>query len=447
MGAPERHPIPWQEESFYDKAALDAETRRIFDICHGCRRCFNLCSSFPRLFDLIDDSETGELDSVSSEGFPSIIDACTLCDMCFMTKCPYVPPHEFNLDFPHLMLRHRAVLAREGKAPSFIAGELAKIDRNGRLFAPIAFLVNFFTARRLYPVRKMMEWVASIDARVVLPRFSSKPFTKWARGAMKRGVFVRKKRAKMKRKALIYTSCITEYNAPDMGKAALSLLSHLGVEVELAYPECCGMPILEQGRLSEVAEKAEKISAVLSEKIRQGFEVITLTASCGLMLKQEWALLLPKDKNVALLAEATKDITEYVVDIAHKEGLPEGMRPIAGGVGVHLACHARAQNMGPKALELVKLLPNTEASVVERCSGHGGTFGVLKPTHELAVKNGKPAARMVEKTKAGTLVSECPLAAKHLGQLVEDDSKKKLAIAHPVELMAKSYGLLEEKNG
>ena len=114
LETPIRYPIEWQNPDYYDFDKLDAELLRVFDICHGCRRCFNLCDSFPRLFDLIDNSDTGELDSVASNDFKPVVDSCTLCDMCFMTKCPYVPPHEFNLDFPHLMLRYRVAEARAG---------------------------------------------------------------------------------------------------------------------------------------------------------------------------------------------------------------------------------------------------------------------------------------------------------------------------------------------
>ena len=135
LEAPTRHPVDWQSPEFHDESALDAETRRVFDICHGCRRCFNLCDSFPRLFDMVDASPTEELDSVASDQFGPVIDACTLCDMCFMTKCPYVPPHEFNLDFPHLMLRHRAVVEKYAPkglpdAPSAEAGAIGELERS-----------------------------------------------------------------------------------------------------------------------------------------------------------------------------------------------------------------------------------------------------------------------------------------------------------------------------
>src|SRR3984957_20233295 len=114
LKAPTRHALGWQEPQFYDSNALQKELDRVFDICHGCRRCFNLCDSFPTLFDLIDESKTGELDGVAKGDFAKVVDQCYLCDMCYMTKCPYVPPHPWNVDFPHLMLRAKAVKNRSG---------------------------------------------------------------------------------------------------------------------------------------------------------------------------------------------------------------------------------------------------------------------------------------------------------------------------------------------
>src|SRR3954470_5079420 len=161
LDAPVRHPIEWQNPDFYDEAKLDAELRRVFDICHGCRRCFNLCDSFPRLFDLIDESATGELDSVKSEDLKQVVDACTLCDMCFMTKCPYVPPHAFNIDFPHLLLRYRAA-ERAHKGPAPIDDQLTETDRNGKLAGLAPGLANWATRRGNTVTRPAMEKVADI---------------------------------------------------------------------------------------------------------------------------------------------------------------------------------------------------------------------------------------------------------------------------------------------
>src|SRR5471030_2722530 len=170
LDAPVRFPLGWQEPWFWDEAALEKEMERVFDICHTCRRCFNLCDSFPRLFDLIDNSATGELDAVAPAGFKTVVDACTLCDMCFMTKCPYVPPHEFDLDFPHLMLRYRAAELKGGTAPK-LAGELVKTDRNGKLGGAVAPLANWATATTNTLTRPVLEAVAGIDRRAALPKF------------------------------------------------------------------------------------------------------------------------------------------------------------------------------------------------------------------------------------------------------------------------------------
>ena len=443
LEAPTRHPLNWQDPDFTDPVKLDEEMRRVFDICHGCRRCFNLCDSFPRLFDLVDNSPTEELDGVTSADFAPVVEACTLCDMCYMTKCPYVPPHEFNLDFPHLMLRYRVAEAKAGKT-HFVARQMAKMDRNGTMAAVVAPVVNWGSDTKNKFARGIAESVAGIDARADLPKFHSRTFTMTAR---QEPVFANEAAPAFgKRKALLFATCFVNYNRPATGVAARKLLAHMGVETIVEYPGCCGMPFLEQADLARVAAQAEKVSAALVPFIDQGYDIIALTASCGLMFKFEWALIVPGNENVKKLSQATFDIDEYVVDVAKKHGMPEGLQPIEGGVSVHLACHARAQNMGPKAAEMLKLIPQTKIDVVERCSGHGGTFGVLKPTHDVALKIGRPAARTASGQGHAHVVSDCPLAAKHLKQLMrgmDGDGPTPSEATHPIELMAKAYGLVE----
>ena len=438
-GAPTRHAIAWQDESFYDEAALDTELRRVFDICHGCRRCFNLCDSFPRLFDLVDNSPTEELDAVPSGEFGAVVEACTLCDMCFMTKCPYVPPHEFNLDFPHLMLRYRAAEAKKGHVDAR-AHQLGQTDRNGKLAQPVAVLANLAATHN--PItRPLMELVAGVDAHADLPKFHSRTFTMAARQMPPdRNAHA----PAAARKAVLFATCFVNYNRPSTGEAALAVLARNGVTTEVVYPGCCGMPSLEQGDLKRVAEQAAKISAVLKPWIEKGYDIVTLTASCGLMFKFEWPLIVPGNADVAALSEATYDIDEYVVDIAKKEGLAPGLAPLDGGVSVHLACHARAQNMGPKAAEMMRLLPNTQVEVIERCSGHGGTFGVLKGTHEIAMKVGAPVASTALKQAKAHVASDCPLAGKHIIQGMREKANGQdvpREAEHPIELIARAYGI------
>ena len=439
LEAPTRHVLDWQNPDFTDPVKLDEEMRRVFDICHGCRRCFNLCDSFPRLFDLVDASPD-EMHGVKSEDFAPVVEACTLCDMCYMTKCPYVPPHEFNLDFPHLMLRYRHAEAKAGKS-HFVARQMGEMDRNGTLAVPVAPIVNWGAKAKL--TRKIAEGVAGIDAKAELPKFHSRTFTMSAR---QEHLSVNDRAPAFgKRKAVLYATCFVNYNRPETGMAARRLLNHLGVETVVDYPGCCGMPFLEQADLARVTSQAEKVSAALLKYVDEGYDIIALTASCGLMFKFEWPLIVPNNEAVKKLAKSTYDIDEYVVEVAKKNGLPEGMKPVDGGVSVHLACHARAQNMGPKAAEMLKLIPQTKVDVIERCSGHGGTFGVLKPTHDVAMKIGKPAARTANTQGNAHVVSDCPLAAKHLkqGMRALDAAAAPSEIAHPIELMAKAYGLVE----
>jgi glycerol-3-phosphate dehydrogenase subunit C len=393
LEAPTRHPLKWRDPDFYDAALIEEELRRVFDVCHGCRRCFNLCDSFPRLFDLIDDSASGELDSVDASDFAPVLEACTFCDMCYMTKCPYVPPHEFNLDFPHLMLRAKAADRKHGHK-NFTQNQLAKMDRNGKLAGPIAPVANWLTKRDNNVARKAIEKTVHIDAGVELPQFHRKTFLKGAAEAQ--GELIPNAHAPaFGRKAAVYATCYVNYNNPGIGMAALKVLALNGVEVEPLYPACCGMPYLEQGDLERVAAQAKKVAAEFRPLVDQGVPIIALTASCGLMMKFEWPLLVPENEGVIALSKAAMDIDEYLVDIAKTEGLATGLEPLPGGVTVHLACHARAQNMGPKAAELLKYIPQTEVDVVERCAGHGGTFGVMKETHDVAMKVGKTTMRTV----------------------------------------------------
>jgi len=421
--------------------------RRVFEICHGCRRCFNLCDAFPRLFELIDSNPTEDVEGVKTEDFSKVTEACTLCDMCFMTKCPYVPPHPWQVDFPHLLLRHRVLNARDGKK-SFTARQLAEMDRNGRMLRPIASLANWASGTGNRLTRPLMEKAFGIDAHAELPKFASR-------------TYVSRDRANPispnpnapafgQRKAALFATCFVNYNKPETGLAARGVLNHLGIETRAAYPGCCGMPFLEQAEMDRVAKQAITISKELCARIEQGYDVVTLTASCGLMLKFEWPLILPDNPEVKRLSEATFDIDEYVIDISKRYGLPDGMKPIAEGVSVHMACHARAQNMGSKAAELLRLIPDTPVDVIERCAGHGGTFGVLKDTHPVAMKVGRPAMRQLVNQARGHVVSDCPLAAKHLVQgareMAGNDGKRLpvRAAEHPIEVFARACGLIED---
>lgn len=443
LEAPIRHPIDWQAPDFWDEAKLDAELRRAFDICHGCRRCFNLCDSFPRLFDLADASPD-EVHGVPSSEFGRVVDACTLCDMCFLTKCPYVPPHAFNLDFPHLMVRARAVAAKKNGVP-FGVRQITETDRNGHMGCSTAALANWAGKRGNALTRPVMESVLGVHRDAELPAFAPLTLEQQARRSrIERDATAPAARAG--RKAAVFATCFANYNATAIGAAALEVLARNGVEAELVYPGCCGMPQLEQGDLARVNDAALKAAAAFKPWIEKGYDVVSLTPSCSLMLKFEWPLIVPRNDpayaDVQKLAGATFDISEYVVDLARRHGLAPGMKPLPGDVFMHVSCHSRAQNFGQKGVEMLRLIPDVRVQVAERCSGHGGSFGVMKDTFEVALKVGRPVARQAAEKKAAFVVSECPLARDHIVQGAErldEDSGPVENARHPIELLARAY--------
>lgn len=435
LDAPMRHPIDWESEAFYDEAALEGELRRVFDICHGCRRCFNLCNSFPKLFDMIDESPNEQVDDLTSADLKAVVDQCTLCDMCFMVKCPYVPPHEFDLDFPHLMLRHRAV-EHHKKQTSLADRELAKTDRNGRLGTYFAPVVNAVT-KSGSPARGIMQATLGIDNRAHLPSFANEPLTKRQNLILPPNP----DGPAFGKKVILYATCYGNFNDQTPGEAAIKVLAHNGVEVRIEHPECCAMPSLENGDIKTVAGAAMRVAAHFAAFIDDGYDVVPLTTSCALMLKFEWPLIHPGNADITRLSSNTYDLSQYIVMLSKRSGLAP-IAPMNCAIGVHFACHSRAQNIGAQAMEMLKLIPDARPSLTERCSGHGGKWGIFKDNFDTAVKVGRPAARALAKDDPDFVVSECPLAGPHLVQVMQLSGVDNLPtrVGHPIEILAKAYG-------
>lgn len=438
LDLPFRRPVEWEDPTYSDDDAIDEETRRVFDICHGCRRCFNLCDSFPKLFDLIDESVTGELDSVDSKDFKEVVDACTLCDMCFLTKCPYVPPHEFDLDFPHLMLRYRVNQRKKGEK-SFIEGELSKVDRNASLAkGSLSILANWASKEENTLTRSLLEKTVNIHRKAAIPKFSPKTFLRQVESFDYKP---NEKAPAFGQKAVLFATCFGNYNNTRFLEAVYFLLNYNGIVVELLYPVCCGMPLLEQGNIEKVVHNALLISKELEPWVEKGYSIIAPIPSCALMMKSEWPLL-TDNKVVKTVSEATRDISEYLLSISQSFGLCEVLvSPKETSLTLHSACHARAQNIGSKAAKLLRLTLGIKIDVVEKCSGHGGIWGMMKNNFERALKVGKSAFREIMKKESATILSECPLACDHIRQGVERlGSENQFSYFHPIEILAKAYG-------
>ena len=436
LEAPTRHPLDWQSEEFYEEAPLFEELERVFDICHGCRRCFNLCNSFPTLFDAVDESETMEVDGVPKEVYWDVVDHCYLCDMCYMSKCPYVPPHEWNVDFPHLMLRAKAVRFRQ-EGVSTRDRILSATDRVGKL-AGIPVVVNAVNAtNRSKAGRKLLEATLGVHHKAPIPAYHSKTARKrLARLEGAKPVDV-KPTENTRGKVVLYTTCYGNRNHPAIDEDLVAVFEHNGIPMALAEKEsCCGMPKLELGDLEAVAKAKDINIPILAAMVDDGWDIVTPIPSCTLMFKQELPLMFPDDPEVAKVRDAMYDPFEYLM-LRHKDGeLNTGFTKSLGKVSYQVPCHLRVQNIGLKTRDMLQLVPDTQVEVIERCSGHDGTYAVKKEFHEISKKIARPVVNKVKRSEADHFVSDCPMAAEQIAQEVDD-----LDANNPMSLLRTAYGI------
>ncbi|NQD36727.1 Fe-S oxidoreductase [Permianibacter sp. IMCC34836] len=439
LEAPTRHAIDWQDPKYHDAADCDKELERVFDICHGCRRCVSLCNSFPTLFDLVDNSSTLEVDGVDKKDFIKVVDQCYLCDLCYMTKCPYVPPHPWNLDFPHLMLRAKAIKFNNGEVKKS-EQLLASTDLQGQI-AGVPIVVqaaNAFTD--LKPVRKLMQRALGVHHKAWLPKLATRTLSQSA--APSQPDLTPRNGERTPGKVAIFATCYVNNNEPQIGHDLLKVLSHNGIAYQLVNEaRCCGMPKLELGDLAAVRKAKEANIPLLAQKAREGYALMSPVPSCTLMFKQELPLLFPDDPEVKLVQDAMWDPFEYLV-ARHKDRLLQtDFKTELGNVSYHVPCHGRVQNMGRKTEELFKLVPGTKMTVIERCSGHAGTYGVKTEHHATAMKIGKPVVKAMATAEADYMASDCPLAGHHLAQGMDEQQLPKPALQHPISLLRIAYGL------
>jgi Fe-S oxidoreductase len=439
LEAPTRHPLDWRSADFYSEESLLKEMERVFDICHGCRRCVSLCHSFPTLFDLVDESKTMEVDGVAKEDYWKVVDQCYLCDVCYMTKCPYTPPHPWNLDFPHLMLRAKAVKFRQEGA-RFRDRLLTSTDRLGKL-ATIPIIVQMVNKANTMPIaRKAMDKVLGVAAEPRLPPYDGKRFRKTAKPSISWPV---KNGERTPGKVAIFATCYINYNEPGIGHDLVSILEHNEIPYRIAEKEaCCGMPKLELGDFESV-ERLKNINIpALAALARDGHAILTSVPSCTLMFKQELPLLFPGDEDVKVVAEAMFDPFEYLV-LRDKDGLlkKDFKRPL-GRISYHIPCHSRVQNVGQKTREVLEWIPETTVSTVERCAGHDGTYGVKSEFFPISMKIGKPVFRQMAAAEPDFVSSDCPIAGRRILQGMDESGEAHHAKKqHPLTLVRMAYGI------
>jgi glycerol-3-phosphate dehydrogenase subunit C len=445
LEAPTRHPLDWRNPGFYDEAALTKELERVFDICHGCRRCFSLCNSFPTLFDAVDESSTGEVEAVDKKVYWKVVDHCYLCDMCFMTKCPYVPPHPWNVDFPHLMLRAKAVRHRK-EGEGFRNKTLAATDTVGSIagIPVVAEIVNAVNGSSWG--RALLEKALGVDRTAPIPTYHSRTARKrlgklgsTANASVAAKAAPRPTDLTTGRVAL-FTTCYGNRNEPELDEDLVAVFEHNDIPVTLiAQEKCCGMPRLELGDLQQVARLKDFNVPHLKQAIEAGYDIVAPIPSCVLMFKQELPLMFPDDMDVQRIAKRIFDPFEYLM-LRHKAGLLKtDFKTSLGKVSYHVPCHLRVQNLGLKTRDTLKLVPDTTVDVIERCSGHNGTYAVKKEFRAASVKIGRPVMTRVEGAQPAHYTSDCPMAGHQIESGLKDMAGKEPE--HPLRLLRIAYGL------
>ena len=444
LEAPTRHPLEWRTPAFYDGAALERELERVFDICHGCRRCFSLCNAFPTLFDAVDATAAGEVAAVEKPVYWQVVDHCYLCDMCFMTKCPYVPPHPWNVDFPHLMLRAKAVRARSGDL-SVRERLLAATDAVGRIagIPLVAEAVNAVNASRAG--RVLMEKVLGVDRSAPLPTFHARSararlaaLGRVGEEGAEAGAGGALPEAGTRGRVALFTTCYGNRNEPALDEDLVAVFTHNGIAVRLLAAErCCGMPRLELGDLEGVARLKEYNIPKLAAALAAGYDIVAPIPSCVLMFKQELPLMYPQDEAVRAVAARMFDPFEYLM-LRHQAGLLRtDFRNALGKVSYHVPCHLRVQNLGLKTRDLLKLVPGTTLETIERCSGHDGTYGVKQRFRAASVRIGRPVMQRVQASQCDHYASDCPMA----GHQIESGLSGARRPEHPLSLLRLAYGV------
>ncbi|MGH7233786.1 MAG: heterodisulfide reductase-related iron-sulfur binding cluster, partial [Nitrospiraceae bacterium] len=408
---------------------VEEEARRVYEICDGCRRCFNLCPSFNTLFDRI-DTHNSDVAKLAGDDLERVANECYYCKLCY-NHCPYTPPHQYELDFPRLMIAWKKQLVIE-KGARWRDRLLIQTDLIGQVGSFTAPLANW--AMRTRWLRVLMEWIVGVHRdRRVIP-FATETFPRW---------WNRRHQANTngagRRKVILFAGCLVNYQATDVGKAAVLVLEKNGIEVVMPPQQCCGMPAFDLGDTDTMSTAARATMQSLKPWLDQGHEVIVPVPSCSLMLKREYPALVPGDET-SRLSQRTFDICEYLMRLKRAGELSTEFTRNPGRIVYQVPCHLRDQNIGFKSKELMELTGAT-VDVVERCSGHDGTWGTKTEFFTLSMGIAAKALRDIQKAPADHVVSDCPLAALQLDQAGAPAHAGDRRTLHPIQIIRDAYGL------
>ena len=410
---------------FWDPVEVDAELRRVYDICAGCRRCVGLCPSFKVMLDRIDaDAVDGDVEKLPAADVKEVVDLCYQCKLCY-NHCPYTPPHRWQVDFPRLMLRARAAAARQNgvSVQDRMLGNTELVGRLGSLTAPLSNWANELAVHRAF-----MQAVAGIHKDRNLPKFHRQTFTKWFRKQARPAGTAGAPRV------ALFATCTVDYNEPAIGRAAVRVLERNGVDVTLPPQRCCGMPYLDGGAMDQARALIRDNVRSLAAAARDGREIVALGPTCSYMLKREYPWL-DASEDARLVAATTRDVFEFLARL-HAEGRLDTRFPKrAGRIAYHVPCHLRAQNIGHKSADVLRAIPGADVAVIEQCSAVDGTWGFKREYYELSLKVARPLFDAIGRAEATRTATDCPLAALQITQGTGT------APSHPIQILAEAYGL------
>ena len=408
------------DTKYWDKDALRGEIERAFDICNGCRLCFNLCTSFPDLFKAVEAHESAR--EVTAAEVDRVIDACFQCKICYV-KCPYTPDdkHAFQLDFPRLMLRANAQRKKE-QGLGLRGRVFARPEMMGRMAGKCAGLANW--ANRQPALRLGLEATLGIHRDKLLPEFHGETFEEWFRK--------QPAPAGDPARAVLFYTCSVNYNEPQVGKDTVEVYSKNGISLACPKQNCCGMPAMEQGDLELAKRLAEQNVAALYPFVREGRKVVAIDPTCSYTLRKEYPELVGTVE-AREVAAATRDVCEFLFELKQQGQFCRDFRSSPGKVNYHLPCHLRAQNIGYRSRDLMRLIPGAKITLIEQCSGHDGTWAMKKEFFPLSMLNGKKAFEAMGAPGADTLASDCPLAS------IQFDQALGTRPIHPIQVLARAY--------
>ena len=414
---------------YYDPTMLKMELDRVFDICHGCRLCFNLCPSFPALFKYVDQHD-GDVLKLTQEQTDTVIDTCYQCKVCYI-KCPYTPDeqHEFLLDFPRLMARAKALRVKNkglGLRERFL-GNPDLVGKLGGLLPGMATVANLMN--RFFPQRLIMQWFLGVHRHKILPELHGTTFQRWFNKRYPGG-----ETAGSADKVFLFQTCFVNYNNPDVGKAAIAVMEKNDVAVRCDYKQCCGMPALDGGDVATAQRMARENIAQLMPYVRDGYKVLAINPTCSMMLRKEYKDLVGGD-DAAALAEAVRDPNEFLNEMRRAGTLNTAFRSTPKHVMYHVPCHLRAQNIGYRSRDLMRSIGgDTEVDLVTECCGHDGTWAMKTEYFDMSLASGRKAFEGMKTADAeAVMTTDCPLAAIQFEQAM---GKRPL---HPLQVLERAY--------